>query len=224
MKNKVKNIKLISCLISIIAILSMTGIFAYLTDVDPAYNKFTVGAVRIEVLEPHWSNSIGENGQTMNDTVAYIAPNAIIEKDPQIKNVGSNNAYVYFKVSIPVKNIVSANNNGELLNNGQPQYTPLFSYEINNKWTQIGERNVISDSISEIPQYYEYVYYYNEILEPQETTQSLFDNIKFVNAVDDQPDSSTYQIGLEAFAIQTDNLPEDITIEGAYNLYLNQTE
>ena len=83
---------------------------------------------------------------------------------------------------------------------------------------------MVSDSVTGDSEYYEYVYYYNEILNPQSTTQSLFDNIKFVNVVDDQIDTSIYQIGLEAYAIQTDNLPEGTTIEGAYDIYLAQTE
>lgn len=223
MKNRSKNIKLIACIVSVISILSVTGIFAYFTDIETSYNQFTVGAVRIEIEEPHWTNAKDENGNSIPDTMLNLAPNTVIQKDPQIKNTGENDAYVYFKVIIPVRNIATAQEDGTPINNGNPQDTQLFTYTINDKWIQIGEKNIVTNISSGEAEYYEYVYYFNEKLTSGSKTQSLFGSIKFANIIDDSLELDTYQIDLEAYAIQANNLPENTTIEGAYDMYLGDT-
>ena len=44
MNNKTKKIL---CTVAIVGVIGVSGIFAYLTDVDTASNKFTVGQVKI---------------------------------------------------------------------------------------------------------------------------------------------------------------------------------
>ena len=39
-----------------------------------------------------------------------------------------------------------------------------------------------------------------------------------------EPDFDLYQIVIEAYAIQADNLPLDTSIEDAYTIYLNQNK
>ena len=57
------------------------------------------------------------------------------------------------------------------------------------------------------------------------TTDTLFDTVTYANVVENDADAQTLvsaQIGIEAYAIQSDRLPENTTIEGAYAIYLNQ--
>ena len=107
--NKVKNVKIVACIISLVSILSVTGIFAYLTDGDISYNKFTVGQVRIEIEEPEWEKAQDLDNNGIPDYAEKLIPNSIVKKDPQIINKGENSAIEYFNVKVPVRNVITAN-------------------------------------------------------------------------------------------------------------------
>lgn len=84
---------------------------AYLTDHDSVTNKFSVGKVDIEGQEPNYTPD--PDGKTNN-----ILPTQVIKKDPQIKNVGKNDAYVYIDVSIPIAKVITVDAAGNRLNGG----------------------------------------------------------------------------------------------------------
>ena len=75
--------------------LAVGSSMAYLTDHDSVTNKFSVGKVDIVGHEPNYTPD--NDGKTNN-----IVPTQVIKKDPQIENVGKNDAYVYLDVSIPI--------------------------------------------------------------------------------------------------------------------------
>ena len=220
---KSKTIRTIACIISLVAILSVTGIFTYLTDAKATYDKFTIGQVRIEIEEPSWQEAEDLNDNGIPDYAEKLVPNTTIKKDPQIINVGENSALVYFKVKVPVQNIITAKENGILENSGKAKDTELFSYSVNNNWEEIiSARDSIKNTSGKI-EYNTYVYYYKLPLEHKnDRTQSLFDKVKFANLISNELDENIYQIGLEAYAIQAENLPESISIEEAYQIYINQ--
>ena len=220
---KSKTIRTIACIISLVAILSVTGIFTYLTDAKATYDKFTIGQVRIEIEEPSWQEAEDLNDNGIPDNAEKLVPNTTIKKDPQIINVGENSALVYFKVKVPVQNIITAKENGILENSGKAKDTELFSYSVNNNWEEIiSARDSIKNTSGKI-EYNTYVYYYKLPLEHKnDRTQSLFDKVKFANLISNELDENIYQIGLEAYAIQAENLPESISIEEAYQIYINQ--
>ena len=220
---KSKTIRTIACIISLVAILSVTGIFTYLTDAKATYDKFTTGQVRIEIEEPSWQEAEDLNSNGIPDYAEKLVPNSTIKKDPQIINVGENSALVYFKVKVPVQNIITAKENGILENSGKAKDTELFSYSVNNNWEEItSARDSIKNTSGKI-EYNTYVYYYKFPLEHKnDRTQSLFDKVKFANLISNEQNENIYQIGLEAYAIQAENLPESISIEEAYQIYINQ--
>ena len=76
----------------------------------------TVGKVDIELKEPEWKPE--ENKK--------IEPSKVIHKDPQITNTGTNDAFVYMEVSIPMANVEAAAENGERLGK---KVQELFSFE-----------------------------------------------------------------------------------------------
>lgn len=82
--------KIISLLlvIALTAALSIAGTLAYLTDMDSETNVFTVGNVDIEVQEDFKQNSV-------------LTPGEDVNKDVQIKNIGSNAAWVWYTYAIP---------------------------------------------------------------------------------------------------------------------------
>ena len=191
-----KNTVKIMTLAGILCLASVGGVSAYLTDYEKVSNEFTVGKVDIELKEPEWKPE--ENKK--------IEPSKVIHKDPQITNTGTNDAFVYMEVSIPMANVEAAAENGERLGK---KVQELFYFEAKDSWT--------------------YTYAYKKILKPQETSEALFDTVKFLNLIEGQLDGQTFEIPVRAYAIQTsytggssDNLSEQI--KAAYEKYVNQNK
>lgn len=203
-----KNTVKIMTLAGILCLASVGGVSAYLTDYEKVSNEFTVGKVDIELKEPEWKSE--ENKK--------IEPSKVIHKDPQITNTGTNDAFVYMEVSIPMANVEAAAENGERLGK---KVQELFSFEAKDSWTQLSVQNAESRRT--------YTYAYTKILKPQETSEALFDTVKFLNLIEGQLDGQTFEIPVRAYAIQTsytggssDNLSEQI--KAAYEKYVNQNK
>lgn len=105
-KNRIALIILTSLLLGVLII---GGMFAYLTDTDEVTNKFTVGKVSIDLIEPNFPG--GDNGGKISEG---IVPNQEIDKDPKIINNGQNDAIVFLKITVPIKNVATANPDGTL--------------------------------------------------------------------------------------------------------------
>ena len=198
----------IMTLAGILCLASVGGVSAYLTDYEKVSNEFTVGKVDIELKEPEWKPE--ENKK--------IEPSKVIHKDPQITNTGTNDAFVYMEVSIPMANVEAAAENGERLGK---KVQELFYFEAKDNWMQLSVQNTESRRT--------YTYAYKKILKPQETSEALFDTVKFLNLIEGQLDGQTFEIPVRAYAIQTsytggssDNLSEQI--KAAYEKYVNQNK
>ena len=203
-----KNTVKIMTLAGILCLASVGGVSSYLTDYEKVSNEFTVGKVDIELKEPEWKPE--ENKK--------IEPSKVIHKDPQITNTGTNDAFVYMEVSIPMANVEAAAENGERLGK---KVQELFSFEAKDSWMQLSVQNAESRRT--------YTYAYKKILKPQETSEALFDTVKFLNLIEGQLDGQTFEIPVRAYAIQTsytggssDNLSEQI--KAAYEKYVNQNK
>ena len=137
-----------------------------------------------------------------------IEPSKVIHKDPQITNTGTN----------PMANVEAAAENGERLGK---KVQELFYFEAKDSWMQLSVQNTESRRT--------YTYAYTKILKPQETSEALFDTVKFLNLIEGQLDGQTFEIPVRAYAIQTsytggssDNLSEQI--KAAYEKYVNQNK
>lgn len=124
MKKRVLSIALVVAMIAIIA----AGSFAYFTDKDEATNTFTVGNVKIDLIESSlhrtnagnnnpqsqlWSDLPMEGGDHYTDaqikdnakeytcTDVKVAPGQSYHKMPYVVNTGVNDAYVRIRVLIP---------------------------------------------------------------------------------------------------------------------------
>ena len=134
--------KLILGLIAIIAIVAMVGgILAYFTKTTATLtNTFTVGEnVNISLTEPNW-NSAYAQGLSFGNTVA---------KDPTVTNTGSNNAYVFVKVDVPVyyKYV-------EEEGVGKGKKFEMFTYSLNSGWYELESlKTENADSITHIYAY-----------------------------------------------------------------------
>ncbi len=180
--------------------------YSYLTDYDTADNEFTIGKVTIDLEEPNWKP---EENQS-------IVPDAVISKDPQIKNTGKNDSFVYLEVTVPRATVATADASG---NRVEPVLTDLFSFDAADSWTLLNTTQT-EESVT-------FLYTYNEILKPSKTTAPLFQEVHFVNLIEGQMDGETIHIPLKAYAIQSANTGDDKeTIvdqaEAAFTKYLKQ--
>lgn len=189
---KKKGIGALAVLLCILAVVC-TGTLAYFTAKDTVINDFTIAdGIKVKVVEPSWNP----------DEAVNLLPTQTVPKDPAIQNPNDIPIYVTAEVTIPTKDIITA----ELDGTPRPQQvTDLFSYEVNDKW--------VLDDVVTGDGTVTYRYIYTEPLEPGDTTQSIFDSVTVCNYVNGQltPDELHQQIIVVGFGIQTEGIetPED---------------
>lgn len=194
-KKKAVTFFAVSALCGVMAIGSS---MAYLTDHDAVTNKFSVGKVDIEGQEPNYTPD--PDGKTNN-----IVSTQVIKKDPQIKNVGKNDAYVYIDVSIPIAKVITVDAAGNRLNGGVAKDTELFTQNnVSKKWTLMYNKRVGNNMV--------YTYSYNEILAPRKTTDPVFTTLTAANIVEGQLDGQDLNVPVHYYAIQELNTGEGTTI------------
>lgn len=242
-KSRFGNRAKILAAICLLALLSLGGTMAYMTDHEAAQNKFTVGKVDFNLYENAWDAELPDgtyatpNDATSSDATSSNATGSnalgirqaenmyagkVINKNPAIKNNSKNDAYLRMTVRIPVANVVTADIYGNVLNGGQAVETELFTYQMN---YESGMRLLSWDPIIE-PGYhiYEYIYTgggYEEIPLPAgQDISPLFDTVTFANVVGGQIDENTEFILVDFKAIQSGgfNSPQE-----AWNAYENQS-
>lgn len=195
-----KNISLknMVIVIAILGLLIIGTTFSYFIDRDMVTNQFTVGNVEVNLTEPNWNPENATN----------ITPKKEIPKNPIVTNVGVNDAYAFLSVTVPKSNVKTANDDGTL---NESRLQELFTYRINNNWREV--KVVNSNDKSE--HIYAYVGSDNKMkkLSPNEATNSLFDNVKFINIVEGQLNSNNLEIPVEVLAIQIADLGSEVPEE-----------
>ena len=221
--SQVKTSKKAIIIIAIIAVLIVVallvkGITAYLTATDSKINTFTVGSVSISLLEPQWDNLADANNNGIKDLAENITAKQTVTKDPQVKNTGRNEAYVYLKVKVPKAKISQYDSTT----------SELFTYSVNEGWTALADTTVDEQD------YIERVYYYsanNAKLAPNATTPALFNSVTFANikSLPQELQLDEELVEITAYAIQTNNI-DGITnemttaqkVKKAYETYFAQ--
>ncbi|MCI8951022.1 MAG: hypothetical protein HFG49_13465 [Lachnospiraceae bacterium] len=232
-RGKIKNRIKIMAAICLIAILSLGGTLAYMTDYEAAENKFTVGKVDFNLYETSWdgelpdgsyatpSNASHSDALGINEATDMYAGKEI-PKDPAIKNNSKNDAYLRMTVTIPVARVITADEDGNLNFGGQEADTELFTYEVN---PDSGMR-LLSSQPEEKDGYhiYEYIYTgggWKEIPVPAgHDIPPLFDKVTFANVTGGQIDESTEFIHVDFKAIQSGGFDSP---EQAWKAYHNQS-
>lgn len=198
---------------AICAVMAVGGAMAYFTDVDTAKNKIKIGNVHIDLDEPTWDSTPDTDSDGIPDTADDIVPGQTIPKDPRITNTGKNDAYVYLTVSVPKANVITANTDGTLANDGKAVSTQIYTYTTNSEWKLMSTNTSAADKNV-------YVYGYTKSIKAGEVTNTLFDSVTFINAIEGQGlEDNIYDIDIDASAIQAD---ETGTMEDAYQKFLNQ--
>lgn len=190
--------KTVLLLCSLIGMLSVGGIMAYFTDADMATNTFTIGKISLDLQEPNWTPP------------KNITPGQEIKKDPQVKNDGMNDEYVFLKVMIPYEKVVTANEDGT---KNSPQATELFTYDVKDGWSELLSEKEVNEQSQIITHVYAYTGDTSEsmqVLKTGETTGVLFEWVRFANIVEDQIlEGTTRNIVIQAYGIQTDNIYDE---------------
>ena len=138
----------------------------------------------------------------------------MIQKDPSINNTGENPALVFAKVVIP-KQAVYTEEQAQSGDSSAAATRELFTFldgdgnelwtdaDSNGKWLLLEKDTTGKDSDT-------YLFGYNTEVAKGETTETIFDKVRYLNVVEGQVKGSL-AIPVEAYAIQADNI-KDVTI------------
>lgn len=206
--------KLIVIVAALAAVMAISGTAAYFTSTDQATNTWTVGRVKVDLLETEYDKYRLEESRN-------ITPNCELHKDPKASNTGNNDAFVFMKVQVPKAVVAVAGQDGKV--EGEATLQELFEYRWNSGWTALQNREVTGEN-GNLFQEYVVVYGTAEActpLEPGDSTPVLFLNgigthintpgksglITLKNIVDGQGlENMKIDMNVETYAIQTDNL------------------
>ena len=195
MKKKIVSVALAVCLVAI----AVTGIsLAYFTDKDEKVNTFTVGNVKIELVEPNWVEP------------ATVVPGVAYAKDPTVNNIGANDAWIRVNVTLSDAEVFKA----AAANHQITDLATIFAGHDETKWTLAGvSEDEENDTIT-------YSYYFNTIVAPEGTTGALFTSVTvpgvFTRAeMSDLGDDFT--ITITADAIQAQNFATAVAAFAAFD-------
>lgn len=190
------------------AVLLVGSSFAFFMDKESVTNPFTVGNVKITVTEEHFDKT----------TATDITPNKVIPKDPVVTNTGVNDVYAFVSVKVPKANVETANADGTL---NAAKNQDLFTYKVNDNWKLI--------KTNDADDHTEYIYAYSDAngtlkkLAKSEKTNAVFDNVKFINIVDEQQSGVNLNIDVDGIGIQTADLGTDNPLQ-IYNIAVRQNK
>ena len=224
MKLKKKTVTTLA-LVGLLGVGTVGGTLAYLTDAENTTNTFTIGKIQIESLERHYpGNGTGE--------VTNITPNQVIEKDPTALNTGKNPAVVMVSYDIPMAKTVtfaekSANKQAKPINH--ELFTTLLTGDkpdaartedgsnINPGWTLIKKKFVkgdgsVADKDDGNSVAARYLVGYDKVLGVKEETAPVFAAVRLNNYVEGDIDSTTQDITVHTYAIQSDDLTPGVKL------------
>lgn len=207
--------------VGILSIAALAGItvigssIAYFTSTDTKDNLFTVGSVRTILHEDRWDDLADTDHNGIPDMAEDIIPNKTIPKDPTIENTGKNPAWVYLEVRVPIVNIITAQEDGSRNPKADTELF-LFTPDLDH-WRQLSK---IVEEDTDGKKTAVYVFGYEAVLNPGQTTTELFSSVTFCNAIEEQGlEDSEQTITVKSIAIQ---LEETGTMEEAYGSFINQ--
>lgn len=208
-KKMSKKLKYFIIGLSIISILSVSSIYAFLGDNEQKKESVMVGDdVLVELYEPSYNESSGQS----------LSAGATIAKDPYAENKGKVDAWVFMKIEVPKKNLTVSGASS-------PSMVDLYSFTTNTGWTEISRTSGTNSTT--------YIYGYNSILKAgQRTSTPLYNQVKVVNFIDItefdtnlngnlEDDERLFTISVNVMSIQSS---ADTTMKNAYTKYANQNK
>ena len=86
--------------LSVVAALVVGGTLAYFTDTKTADNTFTMGNVAITLDEKNANPDAPTGSGRVTENTYNVYPGLIVDKDPTVTNVGSNDAWIRAKIVV----------------------------------------------------------------------------------------------------------------------------
>lgn len=177
-----------------VAVAGVNSVMAYFVSTDSVSNVFTVGSVKIKVLEPTWTAN-------NPDSIHNMLPEDEAQKDPQIQNTGNSDAVAYMTVKMPVYH-------GEKLFNwkvGEGDYDT-----VSDEWSLI-KTEYFDAADKEVPSIdnaasVKFIYGHKAVIHGNETTAALFDTVKVHNIKGVTADEWNVEILVDGYAIQANNI------------------
>ena len=190
MARKKSRLVIIAVMALVIVVSASVGVTMSIlvTNTSGKSKVFTFGNAGINVVEENWNR--------LSDDDKIVYPGRTVPKDPKITNTGSTELYAYLKVKIPSANIRVVNNDETVADASKHN---LFSFETNSDWTLLDTDDSNDD-------YEVRLYAYTKgALAPGSSTNTLFDEVTFVNMLEGEIDMGTkLEIITSGYAIQSD--------------------
>lgn len=177
---------------------------AYLTSYpEQLKNRIAPGFLGIQLTEPDWNPSRAE----------ALTPRSIVPKDPAPVNTGDTPAWMFLRVSIPIRNISLVDS--QTCRRLEAAETELFSFTPLSGWELITQE--------EKGEQMQYVFGFHKIVEPGQMTEPLFEQVTMVNYLEGElRETDTFEIPIEAVSIQSNVCVEETPLAEIYQIYLQQ--
>lgn len=179
---------------------------AYLTAHPKALtNLITPGTVDVELTESAWQP----------EKATGLTPGSVVPKNPAATNTGESDAWIFLRVSVPVRHISVVN---PQTHRKEPAADMgLFSFTVSEGWEQIACVRA-EDSIN-------YVYGYQKLMKSGERTAPLFESVTLVNYLEGELTAEeVLQIPVRAAAVQDHICAPGAGLAKIYEAYLAQEE
>lgn len=203
LKNNKKKIAVIIICVAVLTTVILFGTIAFFTSNDTVTNKLTIGNVRINLTETEYP---GNENSSVTDMLSYSE----VEKNPQIQNVGMNEAFVFLKVTVPVRDVTEVGTDGTpgtkkmqeifYLKNKNDSETD-FANHFNENWVELPGFETGTDGSQATRTY---VFGYKDAVASGGTTESLFDKVQLKNIKEELGANQAQSINVEACAVQSD--------------------
>lgn len=193
----------IVALVVLVAVASVLGTLAYLTDTKKVDNTFTMGDVKIKLDETDVNNPEGDR-VTKNEYAVY--PGAVVTKDPIVHNVGANGAYIRATVNVSNwMNLVAAyypDFKETFPNEGYKAALNLLVGELGEGWSVVG---VEAGDVFTIGQFdAKFILKYEGVLKSGEETTAMFQTVTIPAGIDNANAASFNSVKVVAQAMQAD--------------------
>lgn len=191
----------IVALVVLVAVASVLGTLAYLTDTKKVDNTFTMGDVHIKLDETNVNDPEGDR-VTKNDYAVY--PGAVVTKDPIVHNVGKNGAYIRATVNVSNwMNLVAAyypDFKETFPNDGYKAALNLLVGDLGEGWSVVG---VEAGKVFTVGQFdAKFILKYDGVLAGGMDTTAMFKTVTIPAGIDNINAASFNSVEVEAQAIQ----------------------
>ncbi len=225
---------------SLVVAMGIGGTMSYLTDHKDATNTFNVGNVKGKLDEPDWDTT-DKNDNGIPDMAEDVVPNQEIPKSVNLTNTGKNDAVVFLKITVPVRNVSFVKDDGTKEEKKMQEIfylkdiDDLVTTHANNfdpNWVELPDEEEGTDYTGKTRTY---VFGYKTRLKSEEVTSLLFDKVQVKNFVENEIATDDLQkIYVDGYFIQADNIVNSngiidttgdmdaATLSEIYEIYLTQ--